>query len=130
MKTLGDDKIIEKEITRLIVECKAKQPDTLFSVWARTTNVNPNSTQGSLAKLKSIEIDRTVKINDSNASAASNSSPSSMLSNSSLSSMLSNSSPSSMSSNSSSSSMLSNSSPSSMSSNRTTVNFFLKKPSI
>ncbi|CAF1586845.1 unnamed protein product [Rotaria magnacalcarata] len=112
MKTLGDDKIIEKEITRLIVECKAKQPDTLFSVWARTTNVNPNSTQGSLAKLKSIEIDRTVKINDSNASALSNSSPSSM------------------SSNSSSSSMLSNSSPSSMSSNRTTVNFFLKKPSI
>ncbi|CAF4013950.1 unnamed protein product [Rotaria magnacalcarata] len=81
MKTLGDDKIIEKEITRLIIECKAKRPDTLFSVWARTTNVNPNSTQCSLAKLKPIEIDRTVKINNSNASPASNSSPSSMSSN-------------------------------------------------
>jgi hypothetical protein len=44
MKNLGDKENIEKEIDRMTLEYKLKQPQTLFAVWARKsplTNQNP-----------------------------------------------------------------------------------------
>src|SRR2546425_237648 len=66
----------EKEIGRMTLEHKLKQPQTLFAVWARKSLTNQNPAQDSSPTTQSIdiEIDSTTKIDDTHTSPASSSS--------------------------------------------------------
>jgi hypothetical protein len=62
MEVLGDNEKNEKEIDRITLEYKLKQPQTLFNIWTRK-----------------IEIDSTAKIDDTYTSPVSSSSLSNKL---------------------------------------------------
>ncbi|CAF3880396.1 unnamed protein product, partial [Rotaria sp. Silwood1] len=75
LKAAGDNENIEKEIHRLTLEQKLKQPQTLFTVWGRqsTTSTNPIHNSKSTMNLVVTEADTTTKTDDTNTSSASNS---------------------------------------------------------
>ncbi|CAF1233413.1 unnamed protein product [Rotaria sordida] len=84
LKAAGDNENIEKEIHRMTLEPKLKQPQPLFTVWARqsTTSINPVHNSNSMVNLAVTETDTTTtKVNDTNTSSASNSSSSKIFSN-------------------------------------------------
>ncbi len=83
LKAAGDDANIEKEIHRMTLEHKLKQPQTLFTVWARQSTTSTNSTHDSISIMNSVvtETNTTRKTDDTNTSSASNSSSSNKLSN-------------------------------------------------
>ncbi|CAF3712034.1 unnamed protein product [Rotaria sordida] len=83
LKAAGDNENIEKEIHRLTLEQKLKQPKTLFTVWGRqsTTNTNPIHNSKSIMYSVVTGTDTTTKTDNTNTSSASDSSLSKKLSN-------------------------------------------------
>ena len=68
LKTLGNNEKIEKEIDRMRIEYKSKQPQTLFHVWAKQPTTNQNPTRHSSPTSQPIETETisTTKSDDNN----------------------------------------------------------------
>ncbi|CAF4409643.1 unnamed protein product, partial [Adineta steineri] len=78
-----DNENIEKEIQRLTLEKKLKQPQSLFTVWGRQSTTSPTSTHNSTSIISLVDTrtDTTITNDDINTST-SNLSSSKKLSNS------------------------------------------------
>jgi len=67
LKAFGDNEMIKKKINRMILEFKAKQAQSLFTVWAKKSIPNQNSIHHLLPTTEPVKIatDSIIMIDDS-----------------------------------------------------------------